>query len=789
MRGGGLGEESVWVRKALAVAFLLMGFSFSATQVLVARELLICFTGNELSIGIVLGSWLILEALGSGLLGRLGSRTKTDPAAYALLQVSLSLLLPLSLYAVVTVRRLIGTTPGQGIGLASIVWSSLLVLSPLGLVDGAMFTLGCQVYGNVTKEERGAGGAVYVLEAVGGIVGGIAFTYLFIPYLESVQIAFFVASLNLASAGWILLGTGRTPGGGRTWMGLGGVVLLLLVYSSMLLPANADRLQRWLRGQQWSPYNVVDSQDSVYGNVTVVKGGQQVTFFSNGVPLITAPTPDVMEVEELAHLPLLLRDVPGRVMVIGGGVGGLLSELLKYPIERVDYAEPDPALIEIIRKQTTSLTEGELEDPRVRVHPTDGRLLVQRMREGGLGGYDLLVTNLPYPSTLQLNRLYTENFFSNVLALLSDDGILVVTLPGSEAYLSPGARRLNFCVYEALRSVFPYVQVIPGDANLWLASPGVDMRGVPVSSLVRRWEESEIPALLVSADHIRYKFRAERLEWFWEALLADGPVQANRDFRPSGLLHSLSYWSELFSPRLSEYFSLLSRLSFIHVVGPVVVLCLVTAVIRTLVSREVTVPFAVAATGFAGMSYDLIVVFAFQILYGTVYRQMALLITAFMAGLSLGGGSMATWLRGRGGRGGNGRAIRAAFVGLEAGLVIYLAAFPIALVLMNARGAAHVSAGTRIALLVLNAGAGGLVGMQFPLANALQRRPGADAGETAGTLYAADLLGACLGAVSVSIALLPAVGLLATCLVLAVLKAGSLALVATMPLRTRGTAA
>jgi len=150
---------------------------------------------------------------------------------------------------------------------------------------------------------------------------------------------------------------------------------------------------------------------------------------------------------------------------------------------------------------------------------------------------------------------------------------------------------------------------------------------------------------------------------------------------------------------------------------------------------------------------------------------------------------MATWLRGRGGRGGNGRAIRAAFVGLEAGLVIYLAAFPIALGLMNARGAAHVSAGTRIALLVLNAGAGGLVGMQFPLANALQRRPGAAAGETAGTLYAADLVGACLGAVWVSMALLPAVGLLATCMVLVVLKAGSLALVATMPLRTRGTAA
>ncbi|MGD2145282.1 MAG: fused MFS/spermidine synthase [Anaerolineae bacterium] len=765
------------MRKELAVAFLLMGFSFSATQVLVARELLTCFTGNELSIGIVLGSWLLLEALGSGLLGHLGRRLKTDATAYAWLQVSLSLLLPLSLYAVVTVRRLIGTTAGQGIGLASIVWSSLLVLSPLGLVDGAMFTLGCHVYSKLTKEKRRAGGTVYVLEAVGGIVGGMAFTYLFIPYLESAQVALVVASLNLASAAWILLRVDRTKGGGRTWIDLGVVVLLLLTYASMLFPANADRVQRWLTGQQWSPYNAVDSQDSLYGNVTVVKGGQQVTFFSNGVPLITAPNPNVMEVEELAHLPLLLRDVPSRVLVIGGGVGGLLSELLKYPIERLDYAEPDPALIEMVRKHATSLTEGELDDPRVTIHPTDGRLLVQQMRQGGLGGYDLLVTSLPYPSTLQLNRLYTEQFFSDVRDTLGDDGILVVTLPGSDSYVSPGMRRLNWSVYEALRCVFPYVHVIPGDVNLWLASPGLDLGGVPVSSLVGRWEEREIPALLVSADHIRYKFRADRLEWFWEALLAGGPVQANRDLRPSGLLHSLSYWSELFSPRLSKYFSLLGRLSFIHVVGPVAVLCLVIAVIRTLGSREVTVPFAVAATGFAGMSYDLIVVFAFQILYGTVYRQMALLITAFMAGLSLGGWSIARWLRGRDGRGECGRALQCTLVRLEAGVVLYLAGLPIALTLMNSLALGRVSTVVPIALLALNAGAGALVGMQFPLANALYSPPGSREGSTAGTLYAADLTGACLGAALVSTALLPALGMIQTCLSLVVLKVGSLALV------------
>jgi len=79
------------VRTVLLLAFLLMGFSFSTTQVLMARELLVGFTGNELSIGLVLGSWLALEALGSGVLGRLAGRLRSGAPAYAALQAALAL--------------------------------------------------------------------------------------------------------------------------------------------------------------------------------------------------------------------------------------------------------------------------------------------------------------------------------------------------------------------------------------------------------------------------------------------------------------------------------------------------------------------------------------------------------------------------------------------------------------------------------------------------------------------------------------------------------------------------
>jgi predicted membrane-bound spermidine synthase len=84
------------------------------------------------------------------------------------------------------------------------------------------------------------------------------------------------------------------------------------------------------------------------------------------------------------------------------------------------------------------------------------------------------------------------------------------------------------------------------------------------------------------------------------------------------------------------------------------------------------------------------------------------------------------------------------------------------------------------ALLLLNALGGCLVGWQFPLSSQLYLRTGT-ASHSAGALYAADLTGAFWGALTVGIALLPALGTVATCLFMVVLKACSLMLLLCSP--------
>ena len=192
------------MKKILSFGFLLMGFSFTVTQGLLIRELLVAFFGNELSIGLILGNWLILEALGSGLLGKLADRWRGKASSFAALQVLFALFLPLCLYLSYTSRSILGAIPGEGVGLIPMFYSSFAILAPLALVDGAMFAFGCRAYAGLADDEAHSVSRVYVHEALGAIAGGVVFTYLFIPFLYSLQVALLLSGLNLLSAALVL---------------------------------------------------------------------------------------------------------------------------------------------------------------------------------------------------------------------------------------------------------------------------------------------------------------------------------------------------------------------------------------------------------------------------------------------------------------------------------------------------------------------------------------------------------------------------------------------------------
>lgn len=734
------------------LAFLLMGFTFTITQAIMIRELMVAFLGNELSIGLVLGCWLILEALGSLVMARVILRL-SSPLLYPVLQALLALVLPLSLLLALSVRSMFGAVPGEGLGIGVMSLASFLILLPVGIIDGAMFTAASEAFTRYTGRGVPAIGQVYVLEAIGAIVGGVTFTFLFSAF-PSLRAILFLVSLNLISAlSLSAITEKRAP-----------VVIaaLLSITLILMLPGLSSKIEQALVGIQWRGYELAFYGNSVYGNVAVIRMGEQYTLFSNGIPIITTPFPDINFVQDVAHIPLLFVQETKSCLIVSGGAGGLIRELLRYPWERIDYAEIDPLLFKALRSLRARLTEEELSNPAVEVHYIDGRVLIRRAPNSA---YNLIIINLPYPSTLQLNRFYTKEFFAAVRKILKEDGVLVVMAPGSLTYLSPAMRALNRSLHATLGEVFPYVFPIPGDGvNLWLASWGIDFEKVGVEELVRRADERPLQGTIVGERYIKLRFDPAKIRWFNEEI-EKGEGSINSDLKPLGLLYGLAYWSEMFAPAFGKYFNYLPRLHFWHFA----VLPLFFALIPSLLllagklKPATIVPLVVAFTGFGGMCYDLAVIFAFQIFHGYVYREIALLVAAFMAGLSLGGWFMSRKVE-RGVKWGH-------LVEVEGGLVALWFSFPLILVAIYRWGG---EASVPL-LLLLNALGGFMVGIEFPLASKIYSERH-KLSETAGIMYGMDLVGAFLGSVLYSVALLPSIGLVGSCWVVGLIKLGSLGL-------------
>jgi spermidine synthase len=498
-------------------------------------------------------------------------------------------------------------------------------------------------------------------------------------------------------------------------------------------------------------------QNSIYGNVTVTRSGEQYTFFSDGIPTITTPTPNISFVEEFTHLPLLHHPYPKDVLIISGGAGGVIFEILKHPsIERIDYTEVDPLILKVVKKFPTPLTESELSDERVNIRYTDGRFFMKKTSHK----YDLVFVGISNPSDLQLNRFFTKEFFSLVKKRLREEGILVVSLPGSLTYLSRELKDINSCILNTLKNTYPYIRIIPGDgANLFLASSSSEISFIESHQLIERLNERALKTTLLTPPHIEYRLHPRWLNWFLESL-KDGTKETNKDFEPLGVFYSLSYWNSIFSPYTQGLFRTFERINLRFFLILSILITLVFLIIHS-TKRNLSIPLCILSTGFAGMIFDLTLIFSFQALYGYVFHWISLLVTAFMAGVVMGSTLVTKYL-------GKIKRELTLFLEMEIGIIIFSVILPIIFLSLHSDFLLLEST-----FLILSIVSGCLVGAQFPLANKIYLK-GSNLSGTAGLLYGADLLGGWIGGLIGGVVLLPVLGLIETCMVVLMLKVATL---------------
>jgi len=752
----------------LPLLLLALGFTSMVSQVLLMRELVVVFYGNELSLGIMLGSWLFWVGTGSYSGGIILPRARSMSrfSAVALLQVLLGLLSFATFLALRMLPLILRQeTAGEVIGYVPIAITSFLLLAPLCLLLGFLFTLFCHLHDG--EEPVTSIGRVYFFEGLGAAAGGIIFALVLVRFLDPVTIVFLLFIMNLAAAAFTLALISR-PVLSATLL----CILFLAVSGSAffgIIGTVKERSLAWL----WRGLHVVDSGDSIYGNVTYIEREGQRALYENG--LLIASHPDQFSAEEAVHFALLEHAKPKRVLLIGGGASGSVDEILKHSVDHVDYVELDPLIIEMITRYFPPDARRGLEDPRVTIHNIDGRLFINRTRES----YDVIIINLPDPYTAQLNRFYTDSFFRTCAARLKPGGVLSFRLSSAENYISPELQQFIGCMYRTLREVFPEVKVIPGETNVFIAAAAPNTLTLDAHALIRRLSERAIQqqVLFVREYYLPHRLSEDRLQMLAAALSVE-VSRRNTDLAPVCYFYDAVLWSKQFKDFSSSVLVWFSKIPPAILLAAVAVFFAGAAFVQMRAPRfwgPKSILVAVGTTGFAEITVEVVTLLGFQAIHGYVYHKIAIIITFFMVGLALGAASAIRYVRAK-------RSHALPFLVVQGTVCLYPLLLLGALVIMTGGGASSFfgraqSVQAAVVFPALAFAAGLIGGLQFPLANALWLAEVPGTARAAGFTYGVDLFGSCAGAFLAAGLLIPVFGIPFACGAASLLNAGSFILV------------
>jgi len=725
----------------MRAALGLVGFSAVLGQIVLMRELIVVFNGNEISLGMMLATWLLWTAVGSGLASWLTPRKSNARAMVATAECLLSISLLPTIWVLRASRTFFQAVPGELVGPVPMLLTLFVCLSVFCVLSGGLFVFAARMYQEeCSVSARVASSSAYLLEAAGSGLGGILASIVMLPFLESFQIVTAVALLNLCMAAILLYRFQRAKAVSVALLTfILGIPLLIYVAPSL----NSSSWQRLWRG-----FHLLGARDSIYGNLAVIETGNIRSVYDNGVILASAP--DEASAEEAVHYALLEHPAPENVLLVGGGVNGGIAQALKHPtLKRLDYVELDPALIELTR-QFFPGTSDVLSDTRVHVHYTDGRHYLKTARDL----FDVIILDLPDPQTAQLNRFYTAEFFRSARDHLAPGGVLAFQLRSSEEYISPDLAEFLRCIHRTVQQLFPYVAIIPGETIHFFAAVHPNVLTEDPHVLISRLRERNLQTQYVREYFIPFRMAPDRMAKVHQVLQPLPTTPVNRDFEPIAYYFDVVLWGAQFKLGYSAWLRGAARIAVTRIINVALLVSLfAAAVVMYLPIRETrlraSAAYCVTVTGFTLMALQILLLLAFQSVYGYVYHQLAVLIALFMAGIAFG-----SWLGIRTTRSSDHPPLQV----ISTTQFVLAASAPalIFLVSMLSQSPATLLAGQF--LFPVLAGLGGMLGgYQFPIATEIYLR---DTNSKAGlgALYALDLVGGCAGALLLSSYFIPVFG-------------------------------
>ena len=714
----------------LHVSLVYIGFGSILTQILLIREFLVSFYGNELSIGIIFSGWLIWIGIGSTVGNKLIKRLQSISHLFFILIVLTPLVTFMQILAVKFVRAFLHIPTGEFLSMMELFGFSFSVLSVGCFLWGMLFTLGAKMFSSEKEELWRGVNKAYVLESIGSVAGGLLFTYVLASLFSTLQTAFFLLFSTWSMAFWHGLKIKKQF---KT------VALLCLIVLYYIFFQPIRTLERQMNAYEWSLINdkltFVRSIDTKYQNLSLLRLENQCTIYTDGRPAYNIP--NTYEAEVFIHSILVHRFDAKRVLLLGGGFNGILKEILKYPVQEIEYVEIDPALLPFVEPVLDKQNQQALRDPRVKIISGDGREFLSRNQ----GSFDVIILNIGEPSTASLNRFFTLEFYQQCSTRLTSDGILAFSVPSSAEYITDEMKNLNASIYHTFKQVFQTVLVIPGDHAILIGSRSQRPFIQDPDSLAHLYAITKISAEYFSKYMFEEKMPPERIKYITNALESVQDYRINTDTDPVTYYFDLLLWNR-FLHGDNRFFSSISRTG-IFVVGALAVGILFIILVRRrqIEKRERNaLAIIIACGGMIGMALNLLLLLNFQETFGSIYEMLGAMSAVFMLGLALGAMFIVRITQNH----------KMKFILL----VVLIALVSLVLLLphlLHFLLRMHSMPFT----LIITMSCGGLIGMLFGIVNRLYSHRATDLG----SIYAYDVFGSSVGALIACSLLLPVLGI------------------------------
>jgi spermidine synthase len=307
---------------------------------------------------------------------------------------------------------------------------------------------------------------VLSLDYLGALAAAILFPLVMVPRLGLVRASLLAGFANVAVglwSTWIFRGELASRG----FLRAAAVAALIVLGSGALA---AERITEWSEDRLYAD-DIILARSSPYQRIVLTRWGDDLRLFLNG-HLQFSSRDEYRYHEALVHPALASHPAPRRVLVLGGGDGLAVREVLRYPgVAAITLVDLDPEMTRLFSDNPllVSMNGGALRDPRVRVVNADAFVWLDRERER----FDVAIADFPDPHNFSLGKLYSRSFYRLLRARLAPGGLAVV-----QATSPMFARQSFWCIAETMVSAGfdarPYHAYVPsfGEWGFILAATG-----------------------------------------------------------------------------------------------------------------------------------------------------------------------------------------------------------------------------------------------------------------------------------------------------------------------------